>query len=401
MLRKIRFLTAGESHGPALTVILEGMPAGLPLDEAIVNRELRRRQRGFGSGGRMSIERDRVEIVGGVMGGKTTGAPISMLIRNRDWENWREREIEPFTIPRPGHADLVGAVKYGYRELRLSLERASARETAARVAAGAVARHLLDQFGITIGGYVTEIGGLEAHIPEEMPYSERFLRAEGNGVRCPDEAAAPAMEARIRSAMEQKETLGGVIEGVALGVPVGLGSYVHWDRRLDARIGAAMLSIPAVKGVEIGPAFENARLPGSQVHDEIFLEENGSLTRRTNRAGGLEGGVTNGMPIVVRVAMKPIATVLKQLRSVDLALGEPALTVYERSDFCPVPRAVVVVEAMLALVVADALLEKLGGDSLEEMKPRFESLRKARLSDLPMDNRRWRFLGTLEEDAGD
>ncbi len=400
-MRKIRFLTAGESHGPALTVILEGMPAGLPLSEETVNRELRRRQRGFGSGGRMSIERDRAEILGGVMGGKTTGAPISMLIRNRDWENWRDREIEPFTIPRPGHADLVGAVKYGYRELRLSLERASARETAARVAAGAVARHFLEQFGITVGGYVTEIGGLEAHIPEEMPFSERFLRAEGNGVRCPDEEAAPAMEARIRSAMEQKETLGGVIEGAVLGVPVGLGSYVHWDRRMDARIGAAMLSIPAVKGVEIGPAFENARLPGSQVHDEIFLEENGSLTRRTNRAGGLEGGVTNGMPIVVRVAMKPIATVLKQLRSVDLALGEPALTTYERSDFCPVPRAVVVVEAMLALVIADALLEKLGGDSLEEMKPRFEALRKARLSDLPMDDRRWKFLESPEEGTGD
>jgi chorismate synthase len=201
--------------------------------------------------------------------------------------------------------------------------------------------------------------------------------------------------------MEQKETLGGVIEGAVLGVPVGLGSYVHWDRRMDARIGAAMLSIPAVKGVEIGPAFENARLPGSQVHDEIFLEENGSLTRRTNRAGGLEGGVTNGMPIVVRVAMKPIATVLKQLRSVDLALGEPALTTYERSDFCPVPRAVVVVEAMLALVIADALLEKLGGDSLEEMKPRFEALRKARLSDLPMDDRRWKFLESPEEGTGD
>ncbi len=399
MLKRIRFLTAGESHGPALMVILDGMPAGLPLNEEIIDQDLKRRQRGFGSGGRMAIERDRAEILGGVMGGKTTGAPISLLIHNRDWENWRERDIEPFTIPRPGHADLVGAVKYGYRELRLSLERASARETAARVAAGAVAKCLLEQFGISVGGYVTEIGGMEAHIPEEMPYSERFLRAEGNDVRCPDEVAAPAMAARIRSAMEQKETVGGVIEGAVLGVPVGLGSYAHWDRRLDARIGAAMLSIPAVKGVEIGPAFANARLPGSQVHDEIFLEENGSLVRKTNRAGGLEGGVTNGMPIVARVAMKPIATILKQLRSVDLAAGEPAPTAYERSDFCPVPRAVVVVEAMLALVVADALLEKLGGDSLEEIMPRFEVLRKARLSDLPMDNRTWRFLENQPPDS--
>jgi chorismate synthase len=337
MLGKLRFLTAGESHGPGLTVILEGMPAGLSLDEEAINQELRRRQRGFGSGGRMKIEKDRAEILGGVMGGKTTGAPISVLIRNRDWENWRDRDIEPFTIPRPGHADLVGAVKYGYRELRLSLERASARETAARVAAGAIAKAFLSSFGITVGGYVIAIGGIKAHVPPEMPYSERFLRAEASPVRCPDEEASIAMQARIRSIMEQKDTLGGIIETVALGVPVGLGSFVHWDRRLDARISAAMMSIPAIKGVEIGDGFANADLPGSQAHDEIFLSEEGFLFRKTNRAGGIEGGVSNGMPIVVRAAMKPIATILRQLRSVDLAVGEPALTVYERSDFCPVP----------------------------------------------------------------
>ena len=391
MLGRLRFLTSGESHGPALTVILEGMPAGLPLEEEVIDRELRRRQRGFGSGGRMAIEKDRAEILGGVMGGKTTGAPISILIRNRDWENWRDREIEPFTIPRPGHADLVGAVKYGYRELRLSLERASARETAARVAAGAIAKHFLSALDVLVGAYVVAIGGIKAHIPDELPYSERFLRAEASPVRCPDEEASRAMEARIRSIMSQKDTLGGVIETVALGVPVGLGSYVHWDRRLDARIGAAMMSIPAIKGVEIGDGFANAELPGSQAHDEIFLAEGGLLMRKTNRAGGIEGGVSNGMPIVVRSAMKPIATVLKQLRSVDLASGEPALTVYERSDFCPVPRAAVVTEAMLALVLADALLEKLGGDSMDEIMPRFKSLRRARLEDLPMDNKRWRF----------
>ncbi len=391
MLGRLRFLTAGESHGPALVMILEGMPAGLPLDEQVIDQDLRRRQRGFGSGGRMKIERDKAEILGGVMGGKTTGAPISVMIRNRDWENWRDRDIEPFTIPRPGHADLVGAVKYGYRELRLSLERASARETAARVAAGAIAKQLLSSFGITVGAYVIAIGGIRANIPEEMPYSERFFRAEASLVRCPDEEASHAMEARIKSVMAQKDTLGGVMETVALGVPVGLGSYVHWDRRLDARIAAAMMSIPAIKGVEIGAGFAIAEFPGSQAHDEIFLAEDGVLFRKTNRAGGIEGGVSNGMPIVVRSAMKPIATVLKQLRSVDLAAGEPALTVYERSDFCPVPRAVVVTEAMLALVVADALLEKLGGDSLEEMMPRFEALRRASLDDLPMDNERWRF----------
>ncbi len=390
MLTRLRFLTAGESHGPALTAILEGMPAGLSLSPADINRELARRQRAFGAGGRMRIEKDRARILGGVMAGQTTGAPIAILVENRDYINWRDKDIPPMTVPRPGHADLTAAIKYGYRDLRLALERASARETAMRVAVGAICKRLLAEFGITIGSYVLEIGGVAAHIPEDMPYEERFTRAEENDVRCPDPEGATAMRERIQEVMAARDTVGGIYEVVALNVPPGLGSHVHWDRRLTARIAAALLSIHAMKGLEIGPAFENARKTGTQVHDEIFREGD-RIVRRTNRAGGLEGGITTGMPIVVRVAMKPISTTLTPLRSVDLATGEPATTRYERSDISAVPRAAVVAEAMLALVLADALLEKLGGDSINEMRPRFQALRQARLEDLIMDNRAWRF----------
>ncbi len=386
----LRFLTAGESHGPALTAILEGLPAGLPLSEEEVNVQLRRRQKGYGSGGRMRIERDRVRFLGGLLAGRTTGAPLAMQIENRDWANWRDRAVPPMTVPRPGHADLTGAVKYGYRDLRLALERASARETAARVAVGAVCRRLLAEFGITLGSYVVQIGEVTADLPADLPYPQRFDRAEANEVRCPDPAAAEAMRRRIEQAREARNTLGGLFEVVALGVPPGLGSHVHWDRRLDARLLAAVGSIQAVKGVEIGPAFANAARPGTQVHDEIFLRD-GRLVRRSNRAGGLEGGITTGQPLVVRAAMKPISTTLTPLRSVDLATGEEATTRYERSDICAVPRAAVVGEAMVAYVLADALLEKLGGDSLAELRPRFAALRRNRLDDLEMDDAPWHF----------
>ncbi|NOZ28468.1 MAG: chorismate synthase [Chloroflexi bacterium] len=386
----MRFLTAGESHGPYLTAILEGMPAGLPLSPDDINRDMARRQKGYGSGGRMKIEKDAVEIAAGVMNGRTTGGPISFRIVNRDYAQWRDRDVKPMTVPRPGHADLTGAIKYGYRELRLALERASARETAARVAVGAACRRLLAEFGIVVGSYTLEIGGVDARPPEDMPYPERFAAAEGNDVRVVHPDRVEAVRERIRQAMEDRDTLGGVIEVVALHVPPGLGSHVQWDRRLDARLAWALMSVPAMKGVEIGPAFENARRPGTQVHDEIFLED-GRLVRRTNRAGGFEGGITTGEPIVARVAMKPIATTLNPLRSVDLATGKPATTSYERSDFCAVPRAGVVLEAMACFVLADALLEKLGGDGLEEMQPRFQALRQARLEDLPMDGEPWRF----------
>ncbi len=386
----LRFLTAGESHGPELTAILEGMPAGLPVDMEALNRELARRQKAYGAGGRMRIERDQAQINGGVLAGRTTGAPISLRIRNRDWQNWAQKEIEPLTTPRPGHADLTGAVKYGYRELRLALERTSARETAARVAVGALCKQLLACFGLRVGGYVTAIGQVVASLPPDWSYPQRFARAEENDLRCPDLVATKAMRAEVRRIMSARDTVGGVFEIIALDVPAGLGSHVHWDRRLDGRLMGAVGSIHAIKGVEIGPAFANSRLPGTQVHDEIFLQGE-ELVRHTNRAGGIEGGISNGQPIVVRAAMKPIATTLNPLRSVDLANGEENTTNYERSDFNAVPRAVVVGEAMVAFILADELLRKLGGDSIEEMLPRFATLRRARLSDLPMDNLPWHF----------
>ncbi|MBL8156988.1 MAG: chorismate synthase [Anaerolineae bacterium] len=388
----LRFLTAGESHGPSLTTLIDGLPAGLKLSVEDINTELARRQQGYGSGGRMSIERDEVRITSGVMNGMTTGAPIALHVDNRDYKNWREKDITPMTTPRPGHADLTGAIKYGYRELRIALERASARETTMRVAAGAICKRLLAQFNIHIGGYVVQIGDVRAVLDESLSYPDRFRIAEENDVRCPSPEFVEAMHGVIRQVKIDKDTLGGVMEIVALNVPPGLGSHVQWDRRLDARIVAAMVSIHAMKGAEIGPAFENAGKRGTQVHDEIMLTGSDKmLARRTNRAGGLEGGITTGEPIIARVAMKPISTILQAMPSVNLATGEPEVTTYERSDFCALPRAVPIGEAMMAIVLADALMEKLGGDSLDEMRPRFESLRRARLEDLPMDNVEWRF----------
>ncbi|MBK7450379.1 MAG: chorismate synthase [Anaerolineales bacterium] len=396
----LRFLTAGESHGPSLTTILDGLPAGLSLSPDIINKELSRRQQGYGSGGRMKIEKDTVQILGGVMGGETTGAPIALLVQNDDHVKWKGKAIDPMTAPRPGHADLTGAVKYGYKDLRPALERASARETTMRVAAGAVCKHFLAQFGIIVGGYVASIGEVTADFGD-MPYEERFTRAEESDVRCPVESSANQMRAEIEKTIHGKNTLGGVLEIVALNLPVGLGSFVQWDRRLEAKLAMAIMSVQAIKGVEVGDAFENARRIGTEAHDPIQMQNaeggmqsaskqlpitNYQLLRSSNRAGGTEGGVSNGQPIVIRAAMKPIATTLVPQQTVDLASGENAPTKYERSDFCPVPRAVPILESMVAFVLADALLEKLGGDSLNEMKPRFESLRKATLEDLPMDN---------------
>jgi len=379
----LRFLTAGESHGPGLTAILEGLPAGLALEAEILNRELARRQAGYGAGPRMKLEQDQAQILGGVMAGQTTGAPLALYIENRDHARWVNRAIPPFTVPRPGHADLTGAIKYGYNDLRPALERSSARETATRVAVGAACKHLLAQFGVRIGGYVISIGPVSADLAE-IPLEERFERAEASEVRCPDPQAAVEIQAAIRQVMLERDTLGGMIEVVALGLPPGLGSFVHWDRRLEGRLGAALLSIPAIRGVEIGPAFENSRLRGTQANDPIRLEDT-ALTRPALRSGGLEGGVTTGQPLLLRAAMKPIPTTLTPQPSVDLASGQEVNTAYERSDFCPVPRAVPILEAMVAFVLADALLEKLGGDTMAELLPRFEKLRRARLEDLKMD----------------
>ena len=380
----LRFLTAGESHGPSLTAILDGIPAGLSLTGLIIDQELARRQKGYGSGGRMKIEKDAVQIVGGVMAGETTGAPIALLVQNMDHVKWKGKAIEPMTSPRPGHADLTGALKYGYKDLRPALERASARETTMRVAVGAVSKHFLLHFGILVGGYVSSIGTVQTDFGD-MPYEERFVQAEESDVRCPVESSAAKMRDEIEKTIHGKNTLGGILEIIALNVPVGLGSFAQWDKRLEARLAMAVMSVQAIKGVEVGDAFANARLLGTQVQDGIQIE-NADLIRMSNRAGGTEAGISNGQPIVIRAAMKPIATTLTPQQTIDLASGIESPTKYERSDFCPVPRAVPILEAMVAFVLADALIEKLGGDSMNEMKPRFESLRKASLDDLQMDN---------------
>jgi chorismate synthase len=373
-------MTAGESHGPALTVILEGVPAGLPLTRDAIDRDLARRQRGYGRGGRMKIERDRVLIEAGVRGGETLGAPISLRIENRDFANWQsrmgadpfEQPPEPFRVPRPGHADLVGALKYDRSDLRDILERASARETAARVAAGAVARALLAQFGVILGSRVLSIAGVDDTTQEEpsvwLPGGPRHEALEASELRVLDPAAETAMRSAILSAAHAGDTVGGVVECVVVGLPPGLGSHVHWDRRLDGRLAQAAMSIQAIKAVEVGDGWAAARQRGSAVHDAIGYDPiRRGYTRASNRAGGVEGGMSTGEPLVVRAAMKPIATLKRPLASVDVCTHEPAPATVERSDVCAVPAAGVVLEAMVALTLADAVLEKFGGDSLREL----------------------------------
>ena len=359
----LRFLTAGESHGPCLTGIVDGLPAGLALAEQAINDDLRRRQGGYGRGGRQSIERDQVEILGGLDRGRTTGAPLALRIANRDWENVRGKEQPPMTVPRPGHADLAGALKYGFTDMRPVAERASARETAMRVAVGAVAKALLATRGVAVYSYVTEIGGVAAEIPDAPPQQLHAV-AEDSALRCPDAAAAPAMTQRIDQARQAGDSLGGCFTVVLTGVPAGLGSYVQWDRRLDGLLAQALMSIPAIKGVEIGDGFAAARLRGLEAHDAIHLDPSGALVRPTNHAGGVEGGVSNGQPIVIRAAMKPIPTTVTPQHSVDLTTRLAAATSYVRSDVCAVPAASVVGEAMAAWVVAVALLDRQGGDTL-------------------------------------
>jgi chorismate synthase len=380
----LRFLTAGESHGPALLGILEGMPAGLVLSEGDIDHELKRRQKGAGSGERMSIEDDRCTLLSGVMDGKTTGAPIAIQIINRDHANWQGMAIEARTIPRPGHVDLAAAIKYGYDDLRPGFERASARETAARVAIGAICKSFLSSFNIIIGGYVQSIGTTDAMI-EDISDLDRLRLAEDNNLRCPNIKSAALMLKEIEEAKQSGETLGGVIEVVCLGIPSGLGSHVHWDRKLDGRLAQAVMSIPAIKGIEIGPAFDNTKKQGTKVQDEIKIK-NGKLNRDTNSAGGLEGGITNGQPVIIRAAMKPIPTTLKPQMSTDLVSGEARQMNYERSDICPVPRAVVVVEAMAAFIIAQAFLEKFGGDSMEEIQRKIDHMNNSSLSSFSVND---------------
>jgi chorismate synthase len=373
----LRFLTAGESHGEALTAVIDGIPAGLPLAEADINEDLARRQRGYGRGGRMKIERDQAHISSGVRWGVTLGSPITLTIQNRDWENWKQtmavgappEGTAPKTVtrPRPGHADLAGAMKYAHHDIRNVLERSSARETTARVAVAGVAKKLLGEFGITILSHVIEIGGVRVGALE-LPWDEIRRRAEESEVRCADAETERAMIDAIDQAKAAGDTLGGIFEVVALGCPVGLGSYVQWDRKLDGLLAQAFCSIHAIKGAEVGLGFETVRRPGSQVHDEILLDKDGGFQRASNSAGGLEGGVTNGQPVIVRAAMKPISTLRKPLRSVDVQTKEAVEAVVERSDVCAVPAAGVVGEAMMAIVLATAFLDKFGGDSMDEIR---------------------------------
>jgi chorismate synthase len=402
----LRFTTAGESHGQALVSILEGMPAGLPLLADDVNVELARRQQGYGRGRRMQIERDTVEFISGVRAGETIGSPIAMLIPNRDWKNWQEimnpapdPVLDPeapvaegegatnaagaphvrkraVTRVRPGHADLTGLLKYDRTDARDILERASARETTARVAAAAIARRFLREFGVRVGSHLVHLGGIDAQRPNDMP-ADINAAADESPLRTLDRDAEQRMIAYIDEIKRAGNTLGGICEVVADGLPVGLGSHVSWDRKLDGRIGAAIMSIPAVKGVEIGMGFQTARVTGADVHDEIVpmrdSARTGNVRRKTNRAGGLEGGMTTGEPLVVRVAMKPISTLMRPLGTVDVATGEAAAAVAERSDVTAVPAMGVIAEAMIALVLADAMLEKFGGDSLGETRRNYDA----------------------------
>ncbi|BFH13316.1 chorismate synthase [Paenibacillus dendritiformis] len=378
----LRYLTAGETHGPQLTAIVEGMPSNLAIDFEQLNFQLQRRQKGYGRGRRMQIETDTAAIVGGVRHGYTTGAPIALVVENKDWKHWRNiMNVEPIEgsdeekrrvhRPRPGHADLNGGLKYQLTDLRNVLERSSARETAARVAVGAVARQLLEAFGIKIGGQVIRIGEIEAP-PHSLPLDEMIERTEQSSVRVVDPATEKAIEDYIDKIKAEGDSIGGIVECIVEGVPVGLGSHVQYDRKLDGRIAQAVMSINAFKGVEIGIGFEAGRLRGSQVHDEILYDEEKGYTRAFNRLGGFEGGMTNGMPIVVRGVMKPIPTLYKPLRSVDIDTKEAFTAQVERSDACAVPAASVVLEHVVAWEVAKAFLEKFGGDSMEEIRANYE-----------------------------
>jgi chorismate synthase len=389
----LRFLTAGESHGKGLVAILEGLPAGLPIDFDAITEQLRRRQGGYGRGRRMAIESDRAEVLGGVRHGRSTGAPIALLIPNKDWENWQRtmyaEPVQPADAsgsdrpavrrPRPGHADLAGVIKYGHEDVRDVLERASARETAARVAVGAVARQLLSQFGTDIVSHVISIGAVSISDPLALTYADVRGIGPDAPLHCADGGAEARMIAEIDRARDAGDTMGGSFEVIAHDVPPGLGSYVQWDRKLDGRLGQALMSIPAIKAVGIGRGPAAASLPGSRIHDEILPAEastSARLSRPTNNAGGLEGGVTNGEDLRITGYMKPIATLMKPLRSVDLETMTESPASVERSDVCAVPAAAVVAEAMVAFVLAQAVLEKFGGDSMAEVLANWEAFRQ-------------------------
>jgi chorismate synthase len=378
----MRFLTAGESHGPQLVAVVEGMPAGFDIDPAKINHELARRQKGYGRGGRMAIERDEVRIVSGVRFGQSLGSPITMVVENLDYKNWLKRmsidprdrdEGRPVTRPRPGHADLAGVLKYNLDDIRNVLERASARETTARVAVGGLARQVLEAFGVDVLGYVVSIGTIKAKTPDKMPLAELRAVTEASQVRVADPEAERAIIAEIDACKKTGDTLGGVVEVTVTGLPVGLGSHVHWDRKLDGRLAYALMSLQAVKGVEFGMGFEAAAVRGSQLHDEIGYDSGARhFTRLSNNSGGTEGGMSTGEPLRVRVAFKPLSTLMQPLHSVDMKTKAESVGTIERSDVCAIPAAAVIAEAAVAFELANSFLEKFGGDSLTEIRRNYQ-----------------------------
>ena len=377
----LRFLDAGESHGPGIVAIVEGVPYGVPIGAACIEKELARRRLGYGRGARMELEKDKVEILGGVRGGRTLGGPVSMLVRNAEYERWKEAmpvegevRAEPVTAPRPGHADLPGALKYGTHDARDILERSSARETVGRVCAGALAKSLLQCFEIEIRSHVVQVGGVKVPEMRETPAREKMAKADEDPMRCLHGETSVRMRAEVDIAREEGNSLGGVFEVIAYGLPAGLGSHVHWDRRLEARLAAAVMGIQAIKGVEVGDGFRLAGMRGTAAADAIAHSPERGFYRCSNHAGGVEGGISNGEPLLVRAAMKPIPTVRRPLDSVDLKSKERVRAAVERADVCAVPAAAVVAESAVALVLADALLEKIGGDSLEEMEARYQEM---------------------------
>ena len=386
----IRFLTAGESHGPELTGIVEGVPAGFTISKEFIDSYLKRRQKDTGSGGRMNIESDEVFISSGVVNNISTGAPIALRIKNKDWENWKDKDIEPYVVPRPGHADLIGTAKYDLNDIRLVLERSSARETAMRCAIGAIAIQILESMGISVYGYVSSIGKVDYRYSNDFSLDEMRKLTDDSQVSCPDADKSQQMEKEISNARKKKDTLGGSITTIATGVPPTLGSYVHWDKKLDAKLARILMSIQSVKAIEVGDGIESSKNYGTSVQDQYVLNKK-EIKKESNNLGGFEGGMTNGENIELTAYLKPISTTLSPIKSVNLAEKEETETVYERSDTCAVPRAVPIFESAMALEILNAVLNKSGGDNKKEIIKNFENIPNLNIDEFDLDNKVWKF----------
>jgi len=386
----IRFLTAGESHGPELTGIVEGVPAGFTISKEFIDSYLKRRQKDTGSGGRMNIESDEVFISSGVVNNISTGAPIALRIKNKDWENWKDKDIEPYVVPRPGHADLIGTAKYDLNDIRLVLERSSARETAMRCAIGAIAIQILESMGISVYGYVSSIGKVDYRYSNDFSLDEMRKLTDDSPVSCPDVDKSQQMEKEISNARKKKDTLGGSITTIATGVPPTLGSYVHWDKKLDAKLARILMSIQSVKAIEVGDGIESSKNYGTSVQDQYVLNKK-EIKKESNNLGGFEGGMTNGENIELTAYLKPISTTLSPIKSVNLAEKEETETVYERSDTCAVPRAVPIFESAMALEILNAVLNKTGGDNKKEIIKNFENIPNLNIDEFDLDNKVWKF----------